>query len=176
MFLDGGRLWCWEEADSLVLRFAKLLFIKALRLSAWAGTLFLLYVMDISVLYTLYKQLGDMEINSLCSNCNFTISSMYMINLNLGSASVDCFTKFGPLVCLPMKKGERMKGHPYSVSEYIPALHCAGIHILLHYVLMDRSGRPSYSDSWVDQVNWLAGKLMYYILLQVWLLALVPSY
>ena len=25
---------------------------------------------------------------------------------------------------------------------------------------MGRSGRPSYSDSWVDQVNWQAGTLM----------------
>ena len=40
VFLYGCRLWCWAEVDSLALRFAKLLSLKALRLWAWAGTSF----------------------------------------------------------------------------------------------------------------------------------------
>ncbi|RCV33452.1 hypothetical protein SEVIR_7G091800v4 [Setaria viridis] len=31
----------------------------------------------------------------------------------------------------------------------------------IEVVSLSRSGRPSYSDSWVDQVNWLAGDVFY---------------
>jgi hypothetical protein len=47
----------------------------------------------------------------------------------------------------------------YSSLGIKPAL-CTNLHILRNCVLMGRSGRPSYSDPWVDQVNWLPGTFM----------------
>jgi len=51
-----------------------------------------------------------------------------------------------------------MKGG-YSVSGYQTCIMYKFTHST-SFVLMGRSGRPSYSDPWVDQVNWLAGTLM----------------
>ena len=63
----------------------------------------------------------------------------------------------------------------YSVLGTKPAL-CTNLHILLDCVLTGRSGRPSYSDPWVDQVNWLAGILVVlYAVIGVWLLDFAPS-
>ena len=44
---------------------------------------------------------------------------------------------------------------------------------MFHRLKMDashRSGRPSYSDSWVDQVTWIAGICSTFIITQVFLL------